>query len=290
LTVRSVFVLALLSSAARAEASLVVVFDDPLAAMRSLVTAGPSRPWLARDLDGSGCIKGERELFGPAAELPSGQLARDGFAALTALDTVDGADLDFQALALWSDDGDHRCQPNELTAASKRLSSISLSGAGERRRADLTWKSADGVSHSGLVEVSASEPREHAVSVVAAPRPRSHEGLLIDAALVPVAGLLALGGLQRNDGAEAHALVTVAGALGAASLGLLLALITGPKGDSNSPMLFLAALVGLGAGLVVGGVSAGVAGSFEGTPRTVAAVAGVSALLVGATGLTIGFW
>ncbi len=300
----------------RGDLPLVVAFDEAPGTFGSggtsffpptgsTTTAWPSRrtPWLGHDLDGSGCLESGRELFGPFTELPNGHLARDGFEALSALDSngdgiIDDADLDFPTLLLWADDGDHVCQLGEVTAVSRRLTSVSLRATrelrpdGELLRASVRWKDDEGATHSGsVVEVSLRELGETkgtASVTTAVGSKRTHEALVIDGFLLPVAGALAVGGLQRDDGAAAQAMVTVAGALGGATLGLLVALLA--KGDKAPSEALWAVVVGLGAGLVLGGVSAGIAGGFAGTPRTVAAVSGVGALVVGAAGLTIGFW
>jgi hypothetical protein len=80
-------------------------------------------PWLAMDLDGNGRIDDGRELFGSMTELPGGGRARNGFAALAALDDdhdgqITERDAAFDHLVLWRDsDQDRRSGPGELVAA-----------------------------------------------------------------------------------------------------------------------------------------------------------------------------
>ncbi len=130
-------------------------------------TAAP--PWLALDRDGDGWITSGAELFGDAAPAAGGGLARDGFAALAALDANrDGVlvarDPAFAQLVLWSDrDGDHRSSPDELVPLSSRVDAISLAPAGEPRcdadgncesgRAAVRWHDAAGVHAGAVVDV-----------------------------------------------------------------------------------------------------------------------------------------
>lgn len=80
-------------------------------------------PWLAIDLDGNGRIDDGRELFGSMTELPGGGRARNGFAALAALDDdhdgrITASDAAFDKLVLWRDSNqDRRSAPGELVAA-----------------------------------------------------------------------------------------------------------------------------------------------------------------------------
>jgi hypothetical protein len=78
----------------------------------------PRTPWLARDLDGSGCVEGERELFGPNGpafeELARLDVNNDG--------RIDREDPAYPSLVLWTDrDQDRRCGAGEIE---------SLAGAG----------------------------------------------------------------------------------------------------------------------------------------------------------------
>lgn len=115
---------------------LVVSFvDDVAAAMRMSPVPGvfafsPHRPvqsawpqsaWLARDVDGDGCITSGRELFGSFTRIDArGGTADNGFTALDVLDdngdgVIDANDAAFAELLLWHDDGDRRCSPSELS-------------------------------------------------------------------------------------------------------------------------------------------------------------------------------
>ncbi len=80
---------------------------------------GEGDAWLARDLDGSGCIESGAELFGEVTRLPTGALAREGFEALAVFDRngdgqVDATEAKLAGIVLWKDDGDAICTPNEL--------------------------------------------------------------------------------------------------------------------------------------------------------------------------------
>jgi hypothetical protein len=74
-------------------------------------------PWLAVDIDGSGCIENQRELFGP----PEDGSGLNGFDKLRTLDDnhdghIDAQDASFDSLVLWFDrDQDKRCTPSEIT-------------------------------------------------------------------------------------------------------------------------------------------------------------------------------
>jgi hypothetical protein len=91
-----------------------------------------STPWLALDRDGDGAITSGAELFGDATPLGDGTTARDGFAALAALDVngdrrLDREDSAFASLLLWADrDGDHRSSPAELTPLAAVVEAIPL--------------------------------------------------------------------------------------------------------------------------------------------------------------------
>ncbi|MFO0551630.1 MAG: hypothetical protein U0271_24805 [Polyangiaceae bacterium] len=107
---------------------LVVAFDDAPVEFITALSArrfaiGASRrtewvsaktPWLARDLDESGCIEDEAELFGASSG------AANGFESLRRLDAdasgaIDSADPAFATLLLWRDVNEDRvCEPAEL--------------------------------------------------------------------------------------------------------------------------------------------------------------------------------
>lgn len=124
-------------------------------------------PWIAIDLDHDGAIRSGAELFGSSTVLPDGTTARNGFAALAALDAnhdgcIDARDPAFGSLLLWADrNGDHLSSPDELTTLSGVIVSISLDdhvevrcdarANCERERAALTWRDAKGELHDGSV-------------------------------------------------------------------------------------------------------------------------------------------
>jgi hypothetical protein len=124
-------------------------------------------PWIAIDLDHDGAIGSGAELFGSSTVLPDGTTAKNGFVALAALDgnhdgRIDAGDPAFGALVLWADtNGDHRSSPDELTALSSVIVSISLDdhvdvrcdarANCERERATLQWSDPRGRLHDGSV-------------------------------------------------------------------------------------------------------------------------------------------
>jgi len=128
-------------------------------------TAWPSvaTPWLARDLDGSGCIESGAELFGSNTQLADGTAAKDGFVALRELDAnhdgiLDAADPAFASLVLWANSGDRVCRASELTPLSTRITSISLhvmpgTRPDEMLRATMTWRDAEGAHVGSVVDV-----------------------------------------------------------------------------------------------------------------------------------------
>jgi len=149
---------------------LVVSFDggavalEPASAARFAFRPGvpaasewpaPATPWIALDRDGDGTIGAGDELFGDSSPLPDGTTAHDGFAALAALDAnhdgrIDRDDPAFASLLLWSDtNGDHQSSPDELVPLSSVVIAIPLAHDGVRGA--LTWRAADGTSHTGAV-------------------------------------------------------------------------------------------------------------------------------------------
>jgi hypothetical protein len=126
-----------------------------------------STPWIARDLDGDGAITSGAELFGSSTVLAGGGTARNGFAALAALDAngdgaIDKRDPAFAELVLWSDrNGDHRSSADELRPLSSVVTSIPLAytldprctdrGACEGERGTLRWKDTTGAERTGAV-------------------------------------------------------------------------------------------------------------------------------------------
>jgi hypothetical protein len=128
-----------------------------------VTTAWPTSPWIARDLDHSGCIENGAELFGSNTRLPDGTLARDGFEALAVLDrnhdgVVDARDPGFDELVLWSNAGDRVCRPGELRKLSSVVSSISLEVAKSPRRDEvgrsvMSWRDDRGLHTGAVVDV-----------------------------------------------------------------------------------------------------------------------------------------
>jgi hypothetical protein len=104
---------------------------------------------LALDRDGNGRIDDGTELFGDATRTHEGGLADDGFAALAALDRtslggngnglVDGEDLMFDALRLWTDGNRNgRSEPGELrTLYAAGVAAIEVAGREEAQVNDL---------------------------------------------------------------------------------------------------------------------------------------------------------
>ncbi len=96
-------------------------------------------PWLAIDRDGDGAITSGAELFGDATRLPTGDSARNGFAALAPLDANDDGVIDrrdpmFATLLLWTDrNGDHASSAGELRPASDVVISIPIAARAETR-------------------------------------------------------------------------------------------------------------------------------------------------------------
>ncbi len=135
-----------------------------------LTTAWPSArtPWLVLDRARNGTIDDGRELFGAKTVLPDGRVARDGFEALSALDSngdgvLDARDAAFPDLRLWADrDQDRRSGPGELTALTDRhIESVSLRfrvdprcddrGNCEVERAPFLWRDREGHTRTGEV-------------------------------------------------------------------------------------------------------------------------------------------
>jgi hypothetical protein len=126
-----------------------------------------STPWLAMDVDGDGRIEDGRELFGSMTLLPGGGRARDGFAALAALDDdgdgqITARDAAFASLVVWRDaDQDRRSEPGELVpAADEGLVAIRLAydivpncvnGNCERERTTFVYRDDRGREHEGDV-------------------------------------------------------------------------------------------------------------------------------------------
>ncbi|MBK8258185.1 MAG: calcium-binding protein [Polyangiaceae bacterium] len=81
-----------------------------------------STPWLTRDLNHNGAIDDGGELFGSATRLRNGNLAPQGFAALSELDdNLDGLltpqDLSWASLGAWADgNADRYSQSSELAS------------------------------------------------------------------------------------------------------------------------------------------------------------------------------
>jgi hypothetical protein len=146
---------------------LVVAFDDAPVAFTNAAgtfTLGPfertewvsSRtPWLALDLDGSGCIEAERELF--------------RFDRLAPLDdnhdgVIDAGDAAYQRLVLWFDrDQDRRCAPAELVGlAEAGIVALDLHvtpegdtvlGSHEGERSSVTFRRGNELRRGQLIDV-----------------------------------------------------------------------------------------------------------------------------------------
>jgi hypothetical protein len=140
-------------------------------------------PWIARDLDGSGCIETGAELLGSNTLLPNGTLASNGFEALAALDAnhdriVDSKDPAYSTLVLWANGGDRICRPSELRRLSDSIISISLQPTkgtkrGEMLQADMTWRDMNGVHHGRVVDIFLADQagRPNGTAYIASPRP-----------------------------------------------------------------------------------------------------------------------
>ncbi len=92
---------------------------------------------LVHDLNGNGQIENGKELFGEGTVLPDGTRAKDGFAAMAALDSnhdgkLDANDKDFSQLQVWVDKNhDGISEAGELKGlAGLGITSISLHSAG----------------------------------------------------------------------------------------------------------------------------------------------------------------
>jgi hypothetical protein len=88
---------------------------------------------LVRDLNGDGQINDGRELFGNGTRMADGSLAKDGYAAMSALDSngdgkLDAKDTDFAQLQVWVDaDSDGVTDSGELKSLdSLRIASLDL--------------------------------------------------------------------------------------------------------------------------------------------------------------------
>jgi hypothetical protein len=124
-------------------------------------------PWLALDRNGNGRIDDGAELFGSMTSLADGSRARDGFAALAALDDdgdgrITAHDSVFGELLVWRDiNQDRVSSPDELTSAmTAGLVSIDLGyrvvphcvdGDCEMERAHFEFRDAKGGLQEGDV-------------------------------------------------------------------------------------------------------------------------------------------
>lgn len=124
-------------------------------------------PWLALDRDGDGAITSLAELFGDHTVLPSGDRARNGFVALSALDDnhdgrIDRRDAVFSRLVLWADrDANQTSSPAELRPAAGIVVEIPLANEMQARctpqddcegeRGVFAWRTADGTARQGAV-------------------------------------------------------------------------------------------------------------------------------------------
>jgi hypothetical protein len=117
---------------------------------------------LVRDLNGDGKIDSGKELFGDASVLADGSRAKDGYAALAALDTngdgaITRADAAYDQLQVWVDrNSDGISEASELSGlAALGIASISVQAqAGTtKENGNLTgligsWQADDGSSHA----------------------------------------------------------------------------------------------------------------------------------------------
>ncbi|MGH1348479.1 MAG: calcium-binding protein [Nannocystales bacterium] len=108
-------------------ASPATTFDiDDLGACVTTDWPTTATPWLALDIDKDGTIDSGRELFGSGTRIDGSRRARNGFMALSPLDTdhngrIDARDERFSELVLWSDDdGDKRGTLAEMEPLSVR--------------------------------------------------------------------------------------------------------------------------------------------------------------------------
>ena len=117
-------------------------------------------PWLALDLDGSGCIETQAELFGADAH------GRDGFEKLARYDdhhdgAIDARDAVFARLLVWRDKNqDKVCTEDEISRlADGPVRSISLGATAlaprassyEGAHAPMVWTDDDGRPRTGRV-------------------------------------------------------------------------------------------------------------------------------------------
>ena len=107
----------------------------------------PRTPWLALDEDGSGCVEGQAELFGP----PSDGAGTNGFDKLARLDenhdgVLDARDPAFHRLIVWTDaDQDRRCSAGETKRlADAGVLSLDLAYARSRPREQSSFGSHEG--------------------------------------------------------------------------------------------------------------------------------------------------
>lgn len=136
----------------------------------ALVGAWPAAdsPWLAWDRDGSGAIEDGAELFGSASRLLDGRSARNGFEALSELDSdgdgvIDASDAGFCRILLWRDlDGNGQSSPDELEPIARTgviglsvRASHRFSCDSERRcfgeRAEFRWVDPAGETRAGVI-------------------------------------------------------------------------------------------------------------------------------------------
>jgi hypothetical protein len=128
---------------------------------QSVGWVSPQDGFLAIDLNGDGQINSGAELFGDHTKLPDGSLAKDGWAALAALDSnhdgvIDAQDAQFNQLRVWVDaNSDGVTDAGELrTLADAHIASINLAANntsvqqnGNVVQAFSTYTTTDGTQH-----------------------------------------------------------------------------------------------------------------------------------------------
>ena len=175
---------------------------------------------LVRDLNGDGMINDGSELFGEGTTMADGSKAKDGFAALSAMDAnqdgvVDGNDAQFTELRIWQDsNSDGVTQPGELSTLEDRgISALTLAAQtsdrvdnGNRLGLVSGYTTADGETHE-MADVWFSE--QHDVKVSAQPAAAAEQVSLTDS----VGGLVdAIGAFDRWTDAEPEDVAAQSGA------------------------------------------------------------------------------
>ena len=108
-----------LLTATQAQGAYFDMASDGFAEKTGWVQVGDA--FVVRDLSHNGTIDNGSELFGDQTQLPNGQRATNGFAALAALDSngdgvFNSQDVAWGDVKLWKDDGDGATQDGELVS------------------------------------------------------------------------------------------------------------------------------------------------------------------------------